>query len=50
MVYTLRKRIMLPALFRQRKGNTAAASYGWVLAVVLVSLLAFVAAMLDADG
>lgn len=50
MGYTFRKRIKVPAAFDPRNASTAADAYVWVIAIVLISLLAFVAAMLDIDG
>ena len=50
MGYTFRKRIKVPASFDPRNATTTADARVWVIAIVLVSLLAFVSALLEIDG
>lgn len=50
MGFTFRKRIKVPASFRRPQTTSTAHARGRVIAIVLVSLLAFVLALLEIDG
>jgi hypothetical protein len=50
MGYSLRKRTKIPAAIDPRKGTASIAAHIWMVAIVLISLAAFVSVMLEIDG